>query len=135
MQLKLISAAQVVTINKRICVAGGNPVHCYGIGKVESALHSGFYPGAAPFQHGGIATIAGALCYYLVQAHAFADGNKCTAVVAAIAFMSLNGLKLVYPVDASKKSNALADTVERCAASQVPKEAMMEWFDQHKRSI
>ena len=28
---------------------------------------------------------------------------------------------------------ALADIVERCGASQVPKENMMEWFGRHKR--
>jgi hypothetical protein len=48
--------ARTTLKNNRYRLAGGNPVHCYGIGKVESALHSAFFPGAAPFQHGGIAT-------------------------------------------------------------------------------
>ena len=133
MQIKLIGAAQVVGINQRICRAGGNPVHCFGVGKVESALHSAFYPGTAPFQHGRLTTIAGALCYYLVQAHAFADGNKRTAVVASTAFMALNGLKLVYPIDGKANTNALAEIVERCGASQVAKEDLMDWFDRHKQ--
>lgn len=132
MQIKLINASQVISFNERICKAGGNPLHCYGAGKIESALHSAFYPGTPPFQHGKIATIAGALCYYLIQAHAFADGNKRTAVVASTVFLALNGLKLVYAIDAQHEYNALAEIVEKCGASQVSKEEMMSWFDAHK---
>ena len=81
-QVQLLTAAQVVKFNEMICIEAGNDSLCYGIGKVESALHSAFYPGAVPFAHGGIAKIAGALAYYLVKAHAFFDGNKRTALVS-----------------------------------------------------
>ena len=134
-KIKLLTGEHVLGINQRICAAGRNPFHCYGVGKVESALHAAFYPGEPPFQHGGIATIAGALCFYIVQAHAFADGNKRTAVVASTSFMALNGLKLSYPIDQKAGHNALADLVESCGASQVPKASMMKWFDHHKQSF
>lgn len=32
-------------------------------GKTESAVHTAFYPGSEPFQNGGIARLAGALCF------------------------------------------------------------------------
>ena len=53
------------------------------MGKVESALAAAFYPGDYPFQYGGIAKVAGAVCYFLTKAHAFFDGNKRTAGIAA----------------------------------------------------
>ncbi len=49
MKAKLITPSQVVNINKAVCEEGGNEHRCYGIGKVESALHSSFYPGDPPF--------------------------------------------------------------------------------------
>ena len=52
-KIKLITGEHVLAINQRICAAGGNPFHCYGVGKMESALHAAFYPGEPPFQHGG----------------------------------------------------------------------------------
>ena len=92
-------------------------------------------PASHRFSTAGIATVAGALCFYIVQAHAFADGNKRTAVVASTSFMALNGLKLSYPIDQKAGHNALADLVESCGASQVPKASMMKWFDHHKQSF
>ena len=34
------TARQIVEANKYICSQDGNPHHCYGIGKIESALHT-----------------------------------------------------------------------------------------------
>lgn len=126
-----ISVDAVVEFNKLVCQDGGNKHQCYGIGKVESAIHSAFYPGNDPFQHGGIARVAGALCYYLTQAHAFLDGNKRTALLAALTFLDLNGVDLKYPKNVRGKT-AAADLVERCAAGKVSKEAMMDWFERYK---
>jgi death-on-curing protein len=126
-----LTADAVVQINKLVCDDGGNRHQCYDVGKVESALHSAFYPENYPFQHGGVARLAGALCYYLTQAHAFFDGNKRTALLSALTFLDLNGLDLTYPTDDSGKTAAAA-LIERCASGGVTKDEMMEWFDQHK---
>ncbi|MEI8027748.1 MAG: type II toxin-antitoxin system death-on-curing family toxin [Pseudomonadota bacterium] len=126
-----LTADSVVEINQLICADGGNRHQCYGIGKVESALHSAFYPGDYPFQHGGVACLAGALCFYLTQAHAFYDGNKRTALIASLTFLDLNGWDLQYPMDVGGKT-AVADIIERCADGKVTKEEMIEWFDRHK---
>ena len=126
-----ITADAVVEINRLICAEGGNRHQCYGIGKVESALHSAFYPGGYPFQHGGVARFAGALCFYLTQAHAFYDGNKRTALIASLAFLDVNGWDLKYPMDVGGKT-AVADIIERCADGKVSKDEMIDWFDRHK---
>ena len=122
----LITAAQVVNINRLVCDEGGNEHQCYGIGKVESALHSSFYPGDPPFNHGGIATVAGAIAFYLTKAHAFFDGNKRTAFLAATLFLKLNGWVLLYPPD------SLAELIDECAAGNRTIDEVKEWFDVHK---
>jgi death-on-curing family protein len=126
-----LTADSVVEINQLICAEGSNRHQCYGIGKVESALHSAFYPGDYPFQHGGVACLAGALCFYLTQAHAFYDGNKRTALIASLTFLDLNGWDVKYPKDIGDKT-AVADIIERCADGKAAKEEMIEWFDRHK---
>ena len=135
MRVHLITAAQVFRINEMICTEAGNSAKCYGIGKVESALHSAFYPGAVPFVHGGIAKIAGALAYYLVKAHAFFDGNKRTALVSSATFMELNGLELVYPFNLANNTNALADVLDDCASSKISMEDLKNWYESHKKQI
>src|SRR5438270_13173946 len=115
-----------------ICENARNPHACPEPGKIESALYTAFYPGTYPFAAGGIARTAGALCFYLVNAHAFTDGNKRTGTLVAIVFMEQNGWTLEYPIDRKRNSNALADIIEKCAASQLKKEEVMGWFDGHK---
>src|SRR5690606_8483771 len=98
------------------------------------ALHSAFYPGSYPFEHGGIAGVAGAMCYYLVKAHAFFDGNKRTAAVASLVFMEQNGWDLLYGEGTSGQS-MLAEMVDQCAAGAVTKDELTDWFDHHKSAI
>ena len=132
-RLLLPTPALVIETNQRICTRDGSPSQCLDAGKVESAVAAAFYPGLPPFVHGGTATLAGALCFYLVRAHAFLDGNKRTALATATAFLRLNGWRLLYPL--TPTHNALAEIVERCGASQVGKDELMTWFERHKASL
>ncbi len=129
------SANDILNLNEYICKEDSNPCHCYGIGKVESAIHSAFYPGSAPFVHGGIAKIAGALCFYLVMSHAFMDGNKRTGAIAAVIFMNKHGWDLEYPFNEEQDTNALADIIEACAAGKITKEQLITWFENHKKAL
>jgi death-on-curing protein len=95
-------------------------------------LHTAFYPGSYPFNAGGVAKIAGALCFYLVKTHAFMDGNKRTGALTAIKFMNLNDWDLNYANQEENGRTALANIIEKCAASEVSKDELIEWFDQHK---
>lgn len=130
--IQLPQAIDVVAINKLICEEDGNPHHCYDIGKIESALHSAFYPGAYPFIAGGLAKVAGTLCFYLVKTHAFVDGNKRTAAIVAITFLNEHGWDLTYPFDEEKDTNALGQIIDDCAAGNVGKEQLADWFEVHK---
>lgn len=126
------SSSEIIAINKLVCVEGGNPHHCYDIGKVESAVHSAFYPGTYPFVAGGLAHVAGALCFYLVKSHAFMDGNKRTGSLSAVVFLNTNGWDLQYPAGSENEKSALGEIIEKCAAGEITKEELMTWFDVHK---
>lgn len=131
--LKVIPTAKaVVVINKLVCEEAGNTHLCYDIGKIESAIHSAFYPGSYPFAAGGAANVAGALCFNLVQCHAFMDGNKRTGALVAATFLENLGWGLRYPIDEEKDINAFAEIIENVAAGKCGKEELMNWFDNHK---
>lgn len=131
-KLHIPSATEIIYINRLVCEEGGNPHHCYDKGKVESAIHSAFYPGVYPFAAGGLAQVAGALCFYLVKSHAFMDGNKRTGALSATVFLNTNGWDLEYPLGTETEKSALGSIIERCAAGDVTKEELMGWFETHK---
>jgi death-on-curing protein len=97
-----------------------------------SALHSAFYPGSHPFAHGGLAKVAGALCFYLIKNHSFTDGNKRTAVLTALTFLNQNGLDLKYP---KTGKTSFAEVVDSCAAGKVSQDELKDWFEKHKVRI
>ena len=134
-ELKIPTAEQIISANKYICTDGGNPHHCYGAGKIESSIHSAFYPGSYPFAVGGIAQIAGALCFYLIKNHAFMDGNKRTATLSTLLFLNQNGLDLKYPLKEANGKTALANVADDCAAGKISKDQLMDWFDSHKTEL
>lgn len=122
----------VIEVNQIICSEGGNPHQCLDAGKIESAISSAFYPGSYPFSHGGLAKVAGALCFYLVKSHAFLDGNKRTGALVAITFLNMHGMDLEYPLDMERDINGLAEIIEACAASRVTQDQLKDWFEIHK---
>lgn len=125
----------VVTLNKMICDEGNNPHHILNKDRIESAIHSAFYPGSSLFAYGGVAKIAGALCYFLTMGHGFQDGNKRTAVLTAITFLNENGWEIVYPGGSDETQDALAELVDGVAAGKFSKEEMIDWFECHKRLL
>jgi death-on-curing protein len=122
----------VIEVNRLVCGEGGNPHQCLNAGKIESAIASAFYPGSYPFAHGGLAKVAGALCFYIVKTHAFLDGNKRTGALSAITFLNMHGLDLEYPLEPETGINGLAEVIDACAASKVSQDELKEWFDLHK---
>ena len=135
MKLIVPTADQVIKTNKYICEEQGNPFGVLKKGAVESALHTAFYPGSSPFVNGGVAKIAGALCFYLVNSHAFIDGNKRTGAIVAVTFMNLNGWDLKFANKEKNGNTAFANLIEGCAAGKFDKDYLIDWFDGHKVAI
>ncbi len=134
MKIQQPTVGAVIRINEYVCREGGSP-HVLLPGakeKIESALHSAFYPGAHPFQHGGVAGIAGAMTFYLTRAHAFQDGNKRTAAIVGSTFMEMNGCQLKYVSNIKSGRNDFAEIILGCASGKSSKDEVMNWFESHK---
>lgn len=78
-------------------------------GLVSSALGSA--QNAYWYGRGNLYDIAAAYAFHLAQAQAFVDGNKRTAVAAAIAFLKVNGIG--FPKDDGALYNAMIDIAKK----------------------
>lgn len=132
MKIIIPSVDSIINTNKFCSEMNNQKSVLLGRGKIESALHTAFYPGSEPYLNGGIAKLAGALCFYLTKAHAFQDGNKRTATYAAVLFMQINGWDLQFADNGEEEFSDLAQIVLKATASEITKEELMEWFDTHK---
>ena len=132
MKILIPSADAVVATNRKVCEEGGNPFAVLDAGKIESAIHTSFYPCSYPFAFGGVARLGGALCYYLIMAHAFMDGNKRTGATSSLTFMNINGWDLEYPWKERDGKSALANIIEECASGKMGKDGLIDWFELHK---
>jgi death-on-curing protein len=132
-KIELLTVSQIIDLNKHIVAIERQKHVCLSEEKVDSAVAAAFYPGDFPFRYGSIAKVAGALCYFLTKAHAFLDGNKRTAGIAATILMEINGFGLIYPFNEKKDINKFADIIDDTASSKVTKDQLIEWFDRHKK--
>ncbi len=69
-------------------------------GGLSSALGMASATFGGAFLHPTLAEMAAAYLFHISQAHAFVDGNKRVALAAALAFLALNGHRLVAEPDA-----------------------------------
>jgi death-on-curing protein len=86
---------------------GGSP----GIrdqGLLEAALAQPEATFGGDYLHHGLYEMAAAYLFHLVQNHPFIDGNKRVGTVAAVVFLSINGIELKPELDNADKD---ADTV------------------------
>ena len=92
---------------------------------LESALASPRATFGGKHLHATLPEMAGAYLFHLAQNHPFVDGNKRTALAAAIAFLGLNGLWLEAGPD------ELVDTVLGVARGEVTKAGVAEYLRTH----
>lgn len=81
---------------------GGDPA-VLDMGKSESALAMPQQGYGGEYFHSDLAAMAGAYLYHIGRNHAFADGNKRTAMHCALVFLDRNGVELDLPVDEAEQ--------------------------------
>ncbi|NOY00292.1 MAG: type II toxin-antitoxin system death-on-curing family toxin [Verrucomicrobia bacterium] len=74
------------------------------------------------FLHQSIEEVAAAYLYYLCQNHPFIDGNKRTAIRAALIFLDTHGVELTASID------ALEDLTLGVAKGNVGKKEITRFF-------
>ena len=77
------------------------------------------------FLHSTIPSMAAAYLFHICQNHPFVDGNKRTAVSAALTFLDMNGIE----VDADE--DAFYDLVLGVAEGRVSKASVTVFLEEH----
>lgn len=79
----------------------------------RNAFESAVHQPKNVFHYGGgdLFDMAAAYCFHIAQAQAFLDGNKRTAVAAAIVFLEANGRSLTG--DSMRLHGALIDAADK----------------------
>lgn len=74
------------------------------------------------YLHEGIAAMAAAYLYHICQAHAYVDGNKRTAALAALVFLTVND---AGPLPSPEELERVTMAVAR---SELSKGELGQWF-------
>lgn len=74
------------------------------------------------YLHPGLPEMAAAHLFHIAQNHAFHDGNKRTAVLAALVFLTVNG------VDSLPEPDDLERVTLAVAAGKVDKKELTDWW-------
>jgi len=97
------------------------------VGLLQSALGMPSATFSGALLHEGMPHMAAAYLFHIAKNHSFLDGNKRTALAAAIAFLGVNGRSLDADPD------ALIETVLGVAAGTISKSALAVFFEEHAR--
>jgi len=90
---------QVLAIHQKMIERyGGDPL-IRDLGLIDSAVMMPRQSFGGKYLHPSIASMAAAYLFHLCSNHGFSDGNKRTAVGAALVFLDANGYELDLTVD------------------------------------
>jgi len=76
------------------------------------------------YLHDGLPAMAAAYLFHLAQNHPFHDGNKRTAVLAALVFLDVNGIETLPDPD------ELEAVTLGVASSKIIKDGLTSWMRQ-----
>ena len=109
-----------------------NQIELYGgekglrdMGLLDSAISQPRATFGGEYLHADIFEMAAAYLYHVVQNHPFLDGNKRAGLVAALAFLDINGIEIKVP------KGGLYNLVIRVATGQTGKAEIAEFFRSH----
>ncbi len=103
---------------------GGRP-GIRDIGLLDSALHAPSATFGGEFLHASMWEMAAAHLYHIARNHPFVDGNKRVGLMAMLAFLGLNSLRLDAPED------ELFELVAGVAAGKVSKAEAAIFVQRH----
>lgn len=117
-----LSVDDVLAIHTNtIGVEGGSP-GLRDAGLLESAVLMPQQQFGGDYLHKGLAAMAAAYLFHIAQNHAFYDGNKRTAVLAALVFLDINGVDVLPDPDELERATLAV------AAGEMAKEEIIDWM-------
>ena len=119
----------VIAAHEESLAEHGGPQGIRDLGMLESALARQKNLLAYSETEPSLCRMAAAYGFGIAANHPFVDGNKRTALIAAITFLKLNGLE----VTADKAGRYL--TFYGLAAGTVSEDKLAEWFDRNTKPL
>lgn len=123
--IRYLSVNEVLELHNRVMQASGGSLGLLDLGALESAVAQPRMVFADAELYPTLPDKAAALGFSLIQNHPFLDGNKRTGHAAMETFLVLNSHEIKATVDEQES------IVLQVAASQMKREAFVEWLREH----
>jgi len=120
-----LSLAEVLEIHRDQIERYGGKAGIRDLGLLQSALAMPAAGFGGRYLHGDLFEMAAAYLFHIVRNHPFVDGNKRTGAVAALVFLSLNGMEIEAGEDIFEQ------TVRAVAEGKMDKSAIAGFFREH----
>jgi len=129
MQIRFIDVDNVLWLHRHTLEEEGGLDGVKDHGMLESAVAMPRQQFDGVYLHSDLAAMAAAYMFHLCMNHAFNDGNKRVAVLAATTFLIVNGHEVVAdPAEFEELTLPVA-------AGEIPKNQLIEWFRSHVQSV
>ncbi len=125
--MRYLTLGEVVDLHRAVIEATGGAAGIRDLGALESALAQPRASFAGVDLHASLADKAAALCFSLVNNHAFIDGNKRIGHAATDTFLILNGSEIDAAVD--EQQQLMLDL----ASGRLTREQLAAWLLAHIR--
>jgi death-on-curing protein len=127
MDIKFLSVAGVLAIHDETMETDGGLAGVRDPGLLESAVMMPQAQFGGRYLHESVEAMAAAYLFHIAQAHAFHDGNKRTAVMAALVFLDNNG------DDVAAKSGDIERLGLAVASGEMGKSDVTDWMRRFTR--
>ena len=125
--MRYLTLGEVVDLHRAVIEETGGASGIRDLGALESALAQPRASFGGVDLHASLADKAAALCFSLVNNHAFIDGNKRIGHAATETFLILNGREIDAPVD--EQERLMLDL----ASGHLTREQLAAWLLAHLR--
>ena len=120
--IRFLSVDDVNRLHERTVVSQGGSPGIRDSGLLDAAVAMPMQTFGGEYLHPDVPAMAAAYHYHICQAHAYVDGNKRTAVLAALAFLTVNGVQTLPTPE------ELGDATLAVASGRMSKPEVTAWF-------
>jgi death-on-curing protein len=120
MEPEFLSVDDVLEIHKKQLDLFGGIDGIRDIGLLESAVMTPQASFGGEYLHNGLFEMAASYAFHIAENQPFLDGNKRTALTAALVFLDINGIEIIDP------NMRLYDAMISIANKEMDKNAMAE---------